>query len=293
MGSLLEGKVAIVTGGASGIGRSTARLFVGEGARVVIADILDDKGWQLAEELGPNACYQHTDVTQEADVRAAVERAVATFGGRLDCMFNNAGAGGAMGRLEEITVEGFDATVAVLLRGVFLGIKHAASVMKRQGSGSIISTASATALRAGIGPHIYSTAKAAVVHLTRCAAVELGAQGVRVNCIVPGNTATPIFGRALGMPDETAERTVGQLRALLARAQPIGRAGLPEDIAQAALYLASEESSFVNGHALVVDGGLSCGVPWTRSEALFERIRAVVMEAATKSDGGDRPRSPD
>lgn len=281
MAGLLEGKVAVVTGGASGMGRSTVELFVQEGARVVIADIQDDKGQQLAAALSPNARYRHTDVTQEADINAVVDEAVSSFG-RLDCLFNNAGFGGVMGRLEEISAEGFDATIAVLLRGPFLGMKHAAPVMKRQGSGSIISTASATALRAGIGPHIYTTAKAALVHLTRSAAIELGEYGVRVNCIVPGNTATPIFGRALGMPPEAADQTVDQLKTLLAGAQPIRRTGLPEDIARAALYLASDESSFINGHALVVDGGLSCGVGWSRSQTLFDQIRATLTGSGNR-----------
>lgn len=271
----LDGKVAIVTGGASGIGESTARLFTSEGARVLVADIQDDRGRRLAGELGARATYVHTDVRVEADVRAAVAHAVERLG-RLDCLFNNAGYAGVTGAIEEIPVEGFDETVAVLLRGVLLGMKHAAPVMKRQGSGSIISTASVAGLRAGYGPHVYSAAKAAVVHLTHSVAMELGESGVRVNCICPGGIATPIFGKAFGLSPEAADQTVGIMKAALASWHPIGRSGLPEDIAQAALWLASDESSFVNGHALVVDGGLSGGRRWSESQQGRSMLRAAL-----------------
>jgi len=258
----LDGKVAVITGGASGIGEASARLFVEQGARVLIADIQDDRGQRLAEELGSSATYLHTDVTQEADVKAAVDGALQAFG-RLDCMFNNAGISGAGGPIDEIPAEGFDTAMAVLLRGVFLGMKHAAPIMKRQGSGSIISTASIAGLRAVDSTHVYAAAKAAVIHLTRSVAMELGESGVRVNCICPGWIATPLFGRGFGLSPQDAEQTVESVKAPLARFQPIKRAGLPEDIAQAALWLASDDSSFVNGHALVVDGGISGGRMWS------------------------------
>ena len=258
----LDGKVAVITGGSSGIGEASARLFVEQGARVMIADIQDDRGQRLATELGSSATYLHTDVTQEADVKAAVDGALQAFG-RLDCMFNNAGIGGPGGSIDEIPVEGFDAAMGVLLRGVFLGMKHAAPVMKRQGSGSIISTASIAGLRAVDSTHVYSAAKAAVIHLTRSVAMELGESGVRVNCICPGWIATPLFGREFGLSPKDAEQTVELVKAPLASFQPIKRAGLPEDIAQAALWLASDDSSFVNGHALVVDGGISGGRMWS------------------------------
>ena len=168
----LGGKVALITGGASGIGEATTRLFVEEGAAVVVADIQDDRGQRLVKELGSRTNYVHVDVAREADVQAAIEGVVKQHR-RLDCLFNNAGYAGVRGRIEEIPVAGFDETMAVLLRGVFLGMKHAAPVMKRQGGGSIISTASVAGLRAGAG-HVYSTAKAAVIHLTRSVAMELG-----------------------------------------------------------------------------------------------------------------------
>lgn len=265
----LEGKVAVITGGASGIGEGTVRLFVEHGARVVIADVQDDQGEALARALGPSAVFHHTDVACEPDVRSAVERAVRDFG-RLDCMFNNAGFAGAIGPIEEIPVEEFDATLAVLLRGVFLGIKHAASVMKTQRSGSIISTASVAGLTAGEGPHVYSAAKAAVIHLTKSAALELGECGVRVNCICPGGIATPLTA---GLSRDAAALAAAQQR--MATMQPIQRGGVPLDIARAALWLAGDDASFVNGHALVVDGGLSAGRLWSRQHAVLKTYRPM------------------
>jgi NAD(P)-dependent dehydrogenase (short-subunit alcohol dehydrogenase family) len=270
----LDGKVAIITGGASGIGQAAVRLFVAEGSRVLIADIQDDKGEQLAEELGTPVAYMHTDVSQESDVKTAIDHAVTRFG-RLDCLYNNAGLAGVSGPIETLSVEGYDSTMGILLRGVFLGMKHAAPIMKRQGSGSIISTASVAGLQAGYGPHIYSAAKAAVIHLTRSVAMELGESGLRVNCICPGGIATPIFGKALGLSSAAADQTIETMQTILANLQPIRRSGLPEDIARAALWLASDEASFVNGHALVVDGGLTGGRMWS----VVEQQRGVLRSA--------------
>jgi NAD(P)-dependent dehydrogenase (short-subunit alcohol dehydrogenase family) len=270
----LSGKVAIITGGASGIGRGTVELFVREGASVVIADLQDDKGERLAEELGPKTRYLRTDVGEEGDVEAVVAHAVKTFG-RLDCMFNNAGLGGVAGSIADTPADGFDATVRVLFRGVFLGLKHAARVMREQQSGSIISTASVAGLGSGYGPHIYSAAKAAVIHLTRSVASELGESRVRVNCICPGGIATPIFGRSLGLPSQIADQTVDAMKERLASIQPIPRSGVPDDIAEAALWLASDASTFVNGHALVVDGGMSSGRRWSAMQAGRQEILAA------------------
>jgi NAD(P)-dependent dehydrogenase (short-subunit alcohol dehydrogenase family) len=255
---LLQGKVALVTGGASGIGAATVRRFVREGARVLIVDLQDALGESLAEELGAATLYQHADVSREADVQAAVDRGVDEFG-RLDVCFNNAGFGGVAGPIAEIPAAEFDATVGVLLRGVFLGMKHAARVMLPRRAGSIVSTASVAGLQAGYGPHVYSACKAAVVQLTRSVAMELGESGVRVNCICPGGIATPLLTRAFGGVPGAEDL----LKTVLANAQPIRRAGMPDDIAEAALFLASDASSFVNGHALVVDGGLTGGRLWS------------------------------
>ncbi len=273
--SRLDGKVAVITGGASGMGEATVRLFAEDGARVVISDVQDAKGHALADTLAGAAVYQHTDVTQDADVRGAVERALAEFG-RLDCIFNNAGFVGAVGPIEETPVEEYDYTMAVLVRGPFLGIKYAAPVMKRQGGGSIISTASVAGLGGGRGPHIYSAAKAAVINLTKSVALELGESRIRVNCICPGGIATPLLAggltRATGM---AASEALEAIKPMLARIQPIPRSGLGEDIASAALWLASDESTFVNGHALVVDGGLTAGPLWSNGVDGFRKYQPM------------------
>ena len=271
----LSGKVAAITGGASGIGRGTVELFVREGASVVIADLTDDKGERLAEELGPQAAYLRTDVGEERDIEALVAHAIETFG-RLDCMFNNAGFAGVAGSITEIAVDEFDATMRVLLRGVFLGIKHAARVMRQQQSGSIISTASVAGLDTSFGPHVYDTAKAAVIHLTKSVAKELGESNVRVNCICPGFIATPIFGKSHGLATQVADQTIEPVKEWLAQAQPIPRAGVPQDIANAALWLASDESTFVSGHALVVDGALLAGRRWSDRQKFREEMRAAL-----------------
>lgn len=270
----LKGKVAVITGGASGIGEATVRLFVGEGASVMVADIQDDRGQQLVANLGARAIYLRVDVSRETNVKAMVDETMRRFG-RIDCLFNNAGYSGVGGRIEEIPVDGFDETIGVLLRGVFLGMKHAAPVMKKQGTGSIISTASVAGLRTGMGPHIYSAAKAAVIHLTHSVAMELGESGVRVNCICPGAIATPIFGKAFGLAPEPADATISLMKGVLETLQPIRRPGLPEDIAQAALWLASDESSFITGHALVVDGGLIGGRLWSETEQRRAMLRSA------------------
>jgi len=251
----LDGKVAVITGGASGIGKASVRLFIEEGARVIFGDIQDERSKALAEELGPNAIYLHTNVRNESEIKAAIDLAVEKFG-RLDVMFNNAGFGGAGGPIEEIPTDAFDVTMEVMFRSVFLGMKHAIPVMKKQGSGCIISTASVAGLRTGMGPHIYSAAKAAIIHLTRTVAMEVGEHNIRVNSICPGGIATAIFGRGLGLPQDMAERLAVLGKIFLKDIQPIKRAGLPEDVAKAALWLASDDSNFVSGHALVIDGGL-------------------------------------
>lgn len=276
---VLDGTVAVITGGASGIGEATVRLFAQEGAKVVIADIQDDRAERLADELGPAACFVHADVSLESDVKAAIDHAFTRFG-RLDCLFNNAGPPGTSGPIGEMTLESFEATMGAHLRGVFLGMKHAAPIMKRQGSGTIISTASVAGMQAGFGSHIYSAAKAAIIQLTRSVAMELGEAGVRVNCICPGGIATPIFGKAVGLSGEAADKAVEIIKGALADAQPLKRAGMPQDIARAALWLACDASSFVNGHALVVDGGLTGGRAWTAAQQQRELVRSALTSTA-------------
>ena len=262
MADRLDGKVAVVTGGASGIGEGTVQLFAEEGARVLAADILDERGQSVVESIGPSAAYIHADVSKEADVAGAVAHAVERWG-RIDAIFNNAGAGGANQGLLEIDEAGYDATMDLLLKGVVFGIKHAARAMMETGGGAIVNTASVAGINAGNGPAIYSVGKGAVVHLTKVAAYELGQHGIRVNCICPGGIATPIFGKVLGLSPEDADKTVDAMAQVMGGAQPIARAGRPLDIANAALWLSGDDSSFVTGHALVVDGGLTLGRPRT------------------------------
>lgn len=273
----LVDKIAIITGGASGIGAATAKLFIEAGAWVVIADIQDQRGEALAMALGDQAIYQHADVTQEADVQALVQQTMQRFQ-RLDCMINNAGGvGGGGGALAELTLASFDLTLNVNLRGAFLGMKHAIPVMQQQGKGAIVNTASVAGLRTGYAGHAYSAAKAAVIQLTRTAAMEVGVSGIRVNCVCPGGIATPIFGKAFGLSNEQADQTLPALQAFLPTMdQALLRAGLPEDIGRAILWLASDASAFVTGHALVVDGGLIPGQTATASAQMYTRMAAAM-----------------
>ena len=278
MGKLDE-KVAVITGGSSGIGKATVQLLVEEGARVVFGDILDDRGKKLADELGENAVYLHTNVRNESEIKALIDLAVSKFG-RLDIIFNNAGFGGVGGRIEETDTDAFDVTMETLFRSVVLGMKHAAPIMKNQGSGVILNTASLAGIGTGWGPHIYSALKAAIIHLTHTVGMELGESGIRVNCICPGGIATAIFGRGFGLNQDQAERLAELLKIPFADLQPIKRAGLPEDIAKAVLWLASDDSSFVNGHALVVDGGAVLGRQFTETLEQYQELADVLKLGA-------------
>lgn len=278
----LQDQVAIVTGGASGIGLAIVRRFVQAGAQVVMADVQDDRGRRLAAEIGPACRYQHADVSQESDMAALVDQALRAHG-RLDCLVNNAGISGPGGPIEQLQPSAFDAVMAVLARSAFLGMHFAAPAMKARGRGSIVNMASVAGFRAGYGSHLYSAAKAAVMQLTRTVAMELGEAGVRVNCICPGAIATPLFGKAAGLGPDEADATVQPMRQMLAKAQPICRAGEADDVAEAALWLASEASAFINGHALVVDGGLTGGRPWSAVVEQRQRMREALVQAAGAS----------
>jgi NAD(P)-dependent dehydrogenase (short-subunit alcohol dehydrogenase family) len=258
MAQRLQDKVAFVTGACSGIGLATVERFVEEGARVLAADIQDDLGAALEQRFGDALRYTHCDVREPAQIGAALQCAVDAFGG-LDIVFNNAGAGGTIGGLEELTLDGFDATLALLLRSVVAGTKLAVPHLKARGGGAIVNTSSISALASGYAPIAYSTAKAAVLHFTKLTAADLAKYRIRVNAVVPGFVATSIFGGALGLDRAAAERLAGVLAERAGAMQPAGRTGQPRDIAEAVLYLASDAAGFVTGTSLLVDGGLTVG----------------------------------
>jgi len=241
----LDGKVAVVTGGANGIGRATVEKFIEEGARVVVADLDDDAGTTMTASLGDDAAFSHTDVSDPASVHRAVELAVERFGS-IDVMVNNAGIASSFRRLMDDELRDFTHVMSVDLYGVIIGTQAAA---RRMGSGgSIINTASIAGISPGIGLTTYRAAKAAVIHFSRCAAIELSEQGIRVNVVVPGNIST-----AINAAFDTS--------AIVQKLQPLQRLGTPTDVANAAVYLASERSAQVTGVVLPVDGGTSTGPP--------------------------------
>lgn len=250
-----EGRVAVITGAASGLGEATARLLVAEGARVIIADYGADRGEAVATSLGDAARFIRCDVTNEDDVAAAMDLAVSTWG-RLDGAFANAGIVGVIGPIEQTPMDDFDRTMAVLIRGVFVTVKHAARQMIACGNGgAIVATSSVAAVQGGLGPHAYAMAKAGVVGLARSAAAELARQHIRVNAIAPGSIPTGMTAHVMAGDPDALEKT--EVR--LAAASPLGRAGMPIDIAETALFLLGDAGSYISGQCIVVDAGLTAG----------------------------------
>ena len=273
MDKRLDGKVAVITGAASGIGAITAEKFVAHGARVVLGDIQETEGEALAEKLGDAVRFQRCDVTVEDDVAGLVRTAVDHFG-RLDVMFNNAGIVGAMGPLETTPAAEWQRTLDILLNGVFYGMKHASAVMKKQGSGSIISMSSVAGVTGGLGPHAYAAAKHAVVGITRNLAAEVGAFGVRVNCLAPYSVATPMVADAYLGDHKNIDQTIK----MLTDESPLrGRPGLADDVANAALWLASDESGYTSGHTLTIDAGITTGS--VAGPPRFSEYRPMMREA--------------
>ena len=275
MSKRLEGKVAVITGAASGIGAATAKTFVEQGARVVLGDIQDQAGAELAEALGGSgtAIFRHCNVTSEAEVEALVDAAVSEFG-KIDVMFNCAGIVGAVGPMSTTPAEEWKLTIDIMVHGVFYGMKHASRHMKEAGSGSIISMSSTAGVMGGLGPHAYTAAKHAVVGMTKNLAAEVGGFGVRVNCIAPAGMATPMVADVITGDHHNLEETI----AALAEGSPLkGRAGLAEDVANAALWLASEESGYTSGLTLTVDAGYTTG---SRLEPpAFAEYQPMIREA--------------
>jgi NAD(P)-dependent dehydrogenase (short-subunit alcohol dehydrogenase family) len=245
----LDGKVTLVTGGASGIGRATALTFAREGAKLIVADMQEDGGQQtvhMIAEQGGEAIFVKTDITQTAAVEALISQAVQTYG-RLDCAHNNAGiSGGGRALTAEYAEDTWHQVIAVNLTGVWLCMKYEILQMLQQGSGAIVNTASVAGLIGGRGLAAYVASKHGVVGLTKTAALEYAQQGIRVNCVCPGVIHTPMTARGLSNPER---------RARVIASEPMGRVGTPEEVAEAVVWLCSDAASFVTGHTMTVDGG--------------------------------------
>lgn len=257
----LDGKVAIVTGAASGIGRGLAERFVAEGAQVVIADVETDRGEALAKSLGVNAVFRRTDVSDPEQVGALVSGAVERFGG-LHVMVNNAGISSPLRKLLDDDLSDFHRVMGVNVLGVMAGTRDAARHMAEHGGGSIINITSIGGIQAGGGVMIYRASKAAVIQFTKAAAIELAYHEIRVNAIAPGNIPTPILGKSgTGMDPEQLKQFEARIRETMREDRPLKREGTPDDVAEAALYFATDRSRYVTGTVLPVDGGTVAGKP--------------------------------
>ena len=276
-------KTVVVTGAASGIGRATAKLFAAEGAKVYAADI-DEAGLaQTAAESNGEVHTVRCDVCVTEDIKALMDRAAAETGG-IDAVFNNAGAGGDMAKIDEIEPEGWDRTMHLLLRSVAFGIRYAVPHMIGRKGAAIVNTSSVAAVGPGYSPNAYAVAKAGVLHLTKTSAADLARHQIRVNAVQPGFINTNIFTTSLEVPAELEEQAKGAIAMMSQAAQPVARGGQPNDIAEAVAYLCSEAASFVNGTSIIVDGGLTIGPrhSWDPEVPdLFEALRQ--MKAAAEA----------
>lgn len=277
MADRLAGRVAVITGATSGIGEATAERFVEEGASVVVAGRNEDRGRAIASRLGKRAVFCRAEVTREKDIAVMMQCAKEQFG-RLDCLFNNAGTSAAASfGLDEVTEETFLQDIKVLVGSVIFGVKHALPLMRAQGSGCVINNASIAGMASGYGPVVYAACKAAVIQLTRSLAMELAKDNIRVNAISPGVIQTPIFGRVLGFGDKRTQETLDDVGVALGVFTQQGRAGKAREIADAAVYLASAESSYITGHNLVVDGGMTVGLTWEELGRRLGRLSAIAQ----------------
>ncbi|MBS0474866.1 MAG: SDR family oxidoreductase [Proteobacteria bacterium] len=274
------GKCVVVTGAASGIGRATTLLFAREGAHVFAADLNLDGARAVAAEaegITPVAC----DVCDVAQIKALMDQAAAAQGG-IDVVFNNAGAGGAREPIDEIDADGWDRTMDLLLRSVAMGIRYAAPHMKQRQGASFVNTASVAAVGPGYSPTTYAVAKAGVLHLTKCAATDLARYGIRVNAVQPGFINTNIFTASMEMPTELVDQAKSMILQMSSAAQPVGRPGMPEDIANAVAFLASDAAGFMTGASLIVDGGITVGPrhSWDPdAPGLFDALEAMAEGA--------------
>jgi NAD(P)-dependent dehydrogenase (short-subunit alcohol dehydrogenase family) len=272
----LAGKVAIVTGGAKGIGREAAQLFAQEGAKVVIADV-NMQAADLVAGLGDSVRFKRTDMASDEEVQSLVDYAVREFGG-LHVMYNNAGVSSVMTRLLDDDLKDFHRVMSTNVLGTILGTQRAARYMAKHGGGSIITTSSTAGVLASFGQTCYRASKAAIAQFTKAAAIELAEHRIRVNCILPGQIETGIVGAALGaqMTPGKIDELERKIRAVMLSSQPLKRRGAPSDVAQAALYLASDRAAYITGMLWPVDGGITCGDPVNHVERIL-RARAEVL----------------
>lgn len=275
----LAGRTALVTGGCSGIGLATAELLSAAGARVTVGDVQDARGGDLVRRAGGAIAYVHCDVTDEAQIAAAIAHAADAAGG-LDILINNAGAPGVAGPIDTIAASDWDATFGLLVRSVFLGMKHAAPRMVRRG-GAIVNLSSVAATHAGFGPIAYSAAKAAVRQMTKVAAAELSPRNIRVNAVSPGVIATGIFGTAAGMARAGADAAAIAIESASTAWQPLPRPARARDVAQTCLFLASDAAAFITGTDIVVDGGLTVGPPHAWDPTIRSPVRAWFAQRAS------------
>lgn len=278
------GKTAVITGAASGIGRATVLKLAGEGATVFAADVDEVGGAAVAAASNGDVRFQRCDVTHVPDIKALMDRAAAETGG-IDIVFNNAAAGGARAKIDEIEPDDWDRTMDLVLRSVAMGIRYAAPHMKGRTGASIVNTASIAALGAGYSPTAYAVAKAGVLHLSKMAANDLAQYGIRVNAICPGFINTNIFTESLAVPEAKKDEAKAIIAAMSAQAQPVARGGQPEDIANMVAFLASDEAGFITGAEMVVDGGITTGQrhAWDPNmPSMFDAI--IAMEEAAKAE---------
>ena len=274
------GKSVVITGAGSGIGRATTLLFAREGAQVFAADLNLEAARQVATEA-PGIVAVACDVCDVAQIKALMDQAAAQAGG-IDVLFNNAGAGGAREAIDEIDSDGWDRTMDLLLRSVAMGIRYAVPHMKQRKGAAIINTSSVAAVGPGYSPTAYAVAKAGVLHLTKCAATDLAQHGIRVNAVQPGFINTNIFTASLEMPSELVDQAKAMIKQMSSNAQPVARSGMPDDIANAVAFLASEAAGFMTGASLIVDGGITVGPrhAWDpEAPGLFDALEAMAEAA--------------